>query len=170
MSDWMFEDSVMTEIPEDALGFVYMIRHVPSGRGYIGKKLFFFKSQRQVKGKKKSVLVESDWRKYYSSSDELKALVKTDGEEAFTRTVLHICYTKGMMSYLEAKEQFIRGVLEDGENWINGQIQCRVHHSHIKWGPPVEKTPKKSQADSSAAKSPSKSSASPKVKAKSCTA
>jgi hypothetical protein len=102
-----------------------------TGRKYIGKKLFWFKKTKVVKGKRKRLKVESDWRTYWSSSDEVQQDVKVLGEQLFTREILHICSNKGMCNYLEAREQMDRRVLESTD-YYNGTIQCRIHKTHIK--------------------------------------
>jgi len=94
--------------------------------------LLWFAKQRIINGKKKRTKVESDWRNYWSSSEEVKRDVETFGEGNFKREILHFCKNKGTTSYLEAKEQFVNEVLENPELWYNGQIQCRIHKSHIK--------------------------------------
>ncbi len=128
---WIYNNKPLEEIPEKAYGYVYLITNNQTGRKYIGKKLFWFSKTKQVKGKKKRTKVESDWRDYWSSSDELKKDVETLGTDKFTREILHICGNKGMCNYLEAKEQMIREVLES-DKYYNSQIQCRVHRTHIK--------------------------------------
>lgn len=130
---WLFEGREFTEADiADNVGFVYIITNTLSGRRYIGKKLFLFSKTKQVKGKKKRIKVPSDWQKYWSSSDEVKADVEKLGEEHFTREIIHLCKKKGMMSYLEGREQFDHRVLEHPDKWYNGQIQLRVHRTHVK--------------------------------------
>jgi hypothetical protein len=68
---------------------------------------------------------------YYGSSDEVKALVETLGASNFHREILHLCMSKGEMSYLEAKEQFDRDVLLSSE-YYNGIINCKIHRNHVK--------------------------------------
>ena len=128
---WLYKDSPLLEVPETAYGYVYLITNNITGRKYIGKKLFWFRKTKQVKGKKKRIKVESDWRDYWSSSDEVKADVEKHGSENFIREILHICPNKGLCNYLEAREQMDRRVLET-EDYYNGQVQCRVHRTHIK--------------------------------------
>jgi hypothetical protein len=53
------------------------------------------------------------------------------GHESFTREILHLCQSKGECGYLEAKEQFIRGVMET-DDYYNSWIMVRVRKSHIK--------------------------------------
>lgn len=120
------------DLPDSSklLGFVYLITNKTNDRKYVGKKLLWFASTKQVKGKKKRVRVESDWKEYFGSSDELKADVEKLGKENFTREILYLCMTKGECNYLEAREQFDRRVLES-DLYYNGQIQCRIHKSHL---------------------------------------
>ena len=130
---WIYKDIEFNELLIGKyIGFVYLITNKKTGRRYIGKKLFWFSKTRTVKGKKKREKVPSDWKEYWSSSEELKKDVKELGEENFTREILHLCPNKGMMSYVEAKLQFQHEVLENPDLWYNGVIQCRVHRSHVK--------------------------------------
>ena len=39
---WFFQDTPVEELPEDCIGFVYLITNNLSGRKYIGKKLAKF--------------------------------------------------------------------------------------------------------------------------------
>jgi hypothetical protein len=99
----------------------------------VGKKLAKFKKTRPpLKGRinKRRSKVESDWRDYWGSSDHLLADVAELGEDKFTREILYICNTRGVMSYLEAREQFERRVLESDE-YYNGIINVRVGGSRI---------------------------------------
>ena len=128
---WLYKNSPLEVVPEEAYGYVYLITNTETGRKYIGKKLFWFRKTKQVKGKKKRFKVESDWRDYWSSSDEVKKDVENLGADKFTREILHICPNKGLCNYLEAREQMDRRVLET-EDYYNGQVQCRVHKTHIK--------------------------------------
>jgi hypothetical protein len=127
---WSYNNSPLEIVPEDAYGYVYLITNTVTGRKYIGKKLFWFRKTKQVKGKKKRIKVESDWRDYWSSSDDVKKDVETLGTDKFIREILHICPNKGLCNYLEAREQMDRRVLET-EDYYNGQVQCRVHKTHI---------------------------------------
>jgi hypothetical protein len=67
---------------------------------------------------------------YYGSSIELNKDVEALGKEKFTREILYYCKSKAECSYIEAREQFVRKVLET-EDYYNGQISVRVHGSHI---------------------------------------
>jgi hypothetical protein len=130
--EWKFNNEVFTEeMIGDNYGFVYIITNITSNKKYIGKKFFYSTRTKQVKGKRKRVKVSSDWQTYYGSNAELQNDVKTLGEENFSREIIHLCKTKGTCGYLEAKEQFIRNVLET-DDYYNSWIMVRVRQSHIK--------------------------------------
>ncbi len=61
----------------------------------------------------------------------LKKDVLELGHENFSREIIHLCRSKGECGYLEAKEQFIRGVMES-DDYYNTWIMVRVRKSHIK--------------------------------------
>ena len=137
---WLFENCQIETLPEDCVGFVYLITNQITGRRYIGKKLAKFSktTYRVVKlknGTKKRKRIrskiDSDWQTYYGSNDELNRDVENLGAKNFTREVLYYCRSKAECSYIEAREQFNYRVLES-DNWYNGQISVRVHGSHIK--------------------------------------
>lgn len=114
-------------------GFVYIITDKSTNKKYVGKKLFWSrKTLPPLKGKKQKrrKIVESDWQKYYGSSELVKQLLVEHGEANFHRDILYLCKSKGEMGYLEAKEQFDRNVLLDDE-YYNGIINCRIHRAHI---------------------------------------
>jgi hypothetical protein len=137
---WLFESKTIEVLPEDCVGFVYMITNNLTGRKYIGKKLAKFsrttyktvklkngnKKKKKIRGK-----IESDWQTYYGSNEQLNKDVERLGAGNFTREILYYCKSKAECNYIEAREQFSRRVLES-DDWYNGHIQVRVHGSHIK--------------------------------------
>jgi hypothetical protein len=136
---WFYHDTPVATLPEECVGFVYLITNNLSGRKYIGKKLAKFskttlktvKQKNGIKKKKKvRTKVDSDWREYYGSSPELSRDIEQLGTENFTRQILYYCKSKSECSYIEAREQFSRQVLES-QDYYNGHIQVRVHGSHI---------------------------------------
>ena len=115
----------------DFVGFVYIITNLKSQRKYIGKKLFKFRRTKTVKGKKKKLLIESDWREYWGSNKVLQEDVATMGETQFKREILRLCRSKGELNYFEAKYQFQMGALES-EQFYNEWISTKVHKAHLK--------------------------------------
>ena len=136
---WTYQNNLVEELPEDCIGFVYIITNTTNGRMYIGKKLAKFskttyktvKLKNGTKKKKKiRSKIDSDWLTYYGSSPELTKDVTELGTDKFTREILFYCKSKAECSYIEAREQFSRKVLES-KDYYNGHIQVRVHGSHI---------------------------------------
>tara|TARA_B100000900_G_scaffold233233_1_gene198003 strand:+ start:352 stop:753 length:402 start_codon:yes stop_codon:yes gene_type:complete len=130
---WIYEQKEVDELPEGVVGFVYQITNTTNGRMYIGKKLARFKRSRPpLKGRKnkRRFSVDSDWREYYGSSDELTLDILKLGKEKFTREILFYCRSKAQLSYIEAREQFARKVLESND-YYNGHIRVRVHGKGI---------------------------------------
>jgi hypothetical protein len=137
---WLYEQKQIETLPEDCVGFVYLITNNISGRRYIGKKLAKFsktsykivklkngnKKRKRIKSK-----IDSDWQLYYGSNDQLNQDIAELGADNFTREILFYCPSKATCSYIEAREQFNHRVLES-DNWYNGQISVRVHGNHIK--------------------------------------
>jgi hypothetical protein len=136
---WTFNNQIVETLPDDCVGFVYLITNLTNSRKYVGKKLAKFsktstktvtlkngtKKKKKVKSK-----IDSDWQEYYGSSIELNKDVEALGKENFTREILFFCKSKAECSYVEAREQFVRRVLESTE-YYNNNIMCRIHGSHI---------------------------------------
>lgn len=134
---WYYENKPFEpdeEFLKDFVGFVYQITERDTGKKYIGKK-FFWSTRRlpPLKGKtrKRVVRKESDWQKYYGSSEELKQLVEQKGGDAYHREILRLCKTKGECSYYEAKAQFDYDVLLR-DDYYNEFIGCKIHSKHLK--------------------------------------
>ena len=139
-SNWTYQGNEITDLPDNKAGFVYLITNLADSRQYIGKKLAkFSKTKYKVvklkngnkKRKKIKELQDSDWLTYWSSSDEVQKDVERLGMDNFTREILYFADSKGDLSYLEAREQFVRQVLEQPELYYNGIIQCRIHRRHL---------------------------------------
>lgn len=137
---WLYKSQQVDVLPEDCVGFVYQITNTITGRKYIGKKLAkFSKTTYKVvklkngnkKKKKIRSKIDSDWQLYYGSSPELTKDIELLGTQNFSREILYYCQSKSECSYIEAREQFARQVLES-DDYYNGHIQVRVHGSHIK--------------------------------------
>ena len=123
-----YENKPIKDLPEGVVGFVYQITNNETGRKYIGKKLAQFKKSRPpLKGRrnKRRYKIESDWKEYFGSSDALNEDIEKLGKEKFTRQILFYCKSKAELSYIEAREQFARKVLES-DDYYNGHIRVRV--------------------------------------------
>jgi hypothetical protein len=136
---WTYNNKPLNELPDNVIGFVYLITNTTTGRKYIGKKLAKFsktrykmhtqKNGKRVKKKIRSY-VDSDWKTYYGSSEALTKDIELIGHSHFERQILRMCFSKAECSYYEAKEQFYNGVLESAD-WYNAQISVRVHKKNI---------------------------------------
>jgi hypothetical protein len=121
---WLFESN----IPEGTYGFIYEITNKESGRRYIGKKQMIRTVKRPpLKGKKNKriKLVESDWKTYTGSSNELNADIVRLGADMFDYSILTLCNSKWELAYEETKLQFEKGVLLS-DRYYNGIINCRI--------------------------------------------
>ncbi len=115
---WMYEGKPFTSDDiGDYYGFVYRITNINNRKSYIGRK--YFVQKRKPKGGKRKVTSESDWKRYYGSSDELKQDIKTLGRDSFKREILSLHTTLGKVNYEETKQLFLHNVLM--ESLDNGE-------------------------------------------------
>ena len=137
---WTYQGEPIESLPDDCVGFVYIITNTTNNKKYIGKKLAKFskttyKTVKLKNGNKKKKKIrskiDSDWQEYYGSSPNLTEDINKLGKDNFKREILYYCKSKSECSYIEAREQFTQKVLESDE-YYNGHIQVRVHGSHIK--------------------------------------
>lgn len=130
---WTYQDREVTEDEiESHTGFVYLITNLTNNKKYVGKKLFKSTRTKTIKGKRKKVKSDSDWRDYYGSNAILKEDVKRLGPENFKREILKLCKSKGTANYYEMKYQIQFEVLERPDEYYNEWIIVKVHRSHIK--------------------------------------
>lgn len=130
---WTYQDREVTEDEiESHVGFVYIITNLTNNKKYVGKKLFKSTRTKTIKGKRKKVKSDSDWRDYYGSNAILKEDVKRLGPENFKREILKLCKSKGTANYFEMKYQIQFEVLERPDEYYNEWIIVKVHRSHIK--------------------------------------
>lgn len=118
----------ITEIPDSAYGFIYKITNLVNNKSYIGKKqMKSVKKMPPLKGRKnkRHKEVETDWRTYTGSSNELNADIEKYGKENFKFDILLFCNSKWELAYYESKIQFQLDVLVS-ENYYNGIINCRI--------------------------------------------
>ena len=126
---WTYKGSTFTSTDIDNFfGFVYCITNVQTGRQYIGRKYFW--KFRTPRGKKRKVKSESDWKKYYGSSEELKEEIQQLGRHNFSRVMLSLHKTAGKTNFEETRQLFVNGVLteqlDDGTpRYYNSNILSR---------------------------------------------
>lgn len=127
---WIFEGK---EFENDGTyyGFIYLIENKTTGRKYIGRKFLTKAGYKTVKGKRKKLRLESDWKTYYGSSPNLKKDIDEFGVENFKRTILKLCKTRGECNYFEAKMIFETDAILD-ESYYNGWVSAKVQSSHVK--------------------------------------
>lgn len=126
ITSWIFKGKVIedAEIPEKAQGFIYRIKHV-DGRYYIGRKGLYATKYKQIKGKKKKLKVPSDWKEYWSSSDELKGWVKKVGEDKFVREILLFTESAAQILFAEESILYHTNALFD-DKCLNGNIRAKI--------------------------------------------
>ena len=130
---WYYNNELYEITPEEYQGFVYQITELDTNKKYIGKKNFWKpKTLPITKTRKRRVRtrIESNWKQYYGSSNEVCRLVEERGAEKFKREIIKLCKTKGEMSYHEAKMQFDNDVLLR-EDYYNYFIGCKIHAKHL---------------------------------------
>ena len=107
---WLYKGTTFTSDDiGNFFGYVYRITNIQNGRQYIGRKYFYQK--RKPKGGKRRITSESDWKRYYGSSDELKRDVKEFGKDSFRREIISLHETLGKVNYEETKQLFLHNVL-----------------------------------------------------------
>ena len=130
---WLYkglEINEISDLPNNAFGFVYQTTHLPTNKKYIGKKSLMYNLKKKLGKKEKAlwegkgrppvykrVLKESDWKTYYGSH----SFIKEANKEDLKREILEIAYHKKELTYLECKYQFTLGVLES-RSYLNDNI------------------------------------------------
>jgi hypothetical protein len=128
--NWFYKGEEVTDIaqlPENTFGFIYEITQISTGKKYIGKKqLMSYRTLPPLKGekKKRKIVKEGDWKTYYGSHSEVKALVK-EAKEDFSREILQFVTTKKQLTYFENKWLFCKGVIEPDSEYFNDNIENR---------------------------------------------
>ena len=107
---WIYEGNPFTSDDiGDYYGFVYRITNTTNEKSYIGRK--YFVQKRKPRGGKRRVTSESDWKRYFGSSDELKQDIKRIGRNFFRREILSLHTTLGKVNYEETKQLFLHSLL-----------------------------------------------------------
>ena len=109
---WLYQGTAFTSDDiGDFFGYVYRITNLQNDKQYIGRKYFYQK--RKPKGGKRRVTSESDWKRYYGSSDELKRDIKEQGKNNFRREIISLHKTLGKVNYEETRQLFLNNVLTE---------------------------------------------------------
>ena len=141
---WYYEGKVFQDdmIPENAVGFVYIIKITIDEvtRWYIGKKNFY--SERNVpkgkkelaamtdkRGSKKKKVRKLNYQKYHSSNKLIKEAVANGA--VCKKYILKICYSKTELTYQETRYLFKLDALEDNK-YLNDNILGRFYRSKLK--------------------------------------
>lgn len=123
---WLLNEGVA--IDDSTFGFLYEITNKTNNKKYIGKKQCFMRLKRKpLKGKKRNRIssVESTWREYTSSSNELNGDIEKYGKENFEFRIIKTCGSKWELAYEEIKEQILKNVLLR-DDYYNGIINVRI--------------------------------------------
>ena len=109
---WTYQGTTFTSNDINGFfGYVYRITNLQSGKQYIGRK--YFTQRRKPRGGKRRVTSESDWKKYYGSSEELKRDRKLLGNSTFKREIISLHTTLGKVNYEETRQLFLNNVLTE---------------------------------------------------------
>ena len=110
---WIFNGHpFLSEDINDSFGFVYCITNLLNGRKYIGRK--YFHQLRKPRGGGRRVKSESNWKKYYGSSDELTGERRGVANNSFfKREILSVHSSKGKTNYEETRQLFLHNVLSE---------------------------------------------------------
>jgi hypothetical protein len=125
---WLYNNQLLETVPDDMEGFVYLIENLTNNKKYIGKKTFWQRRKDVKTGRRKKV--ESNWKIYRSSCDELIKDFKELGDSKFSKIILYLCPHKKSMSYFETLEQFKRNVIMR-EDYYNTNIEGKFFSSEI---------------------------------------
>ena len=128
MSDLGHWEGILEENTDLPYGFIYKITNVTNDKKYIGKKQCkSIRKRPPLKGKKnkRRYEIETDWKTYTSSSNQLNEDLDTLGKDSFKFQIIRWCDSKWELSYYEAKLQFEEEVLLK-DDYYNGIINLRI--------------------------------------------
>jgi len=128
LSDLGHWEGVLEENIDLPYGFIYKITNLTNDKKYIGKKQCqSIRKRPPLKGKKnkRHEKIETDWKTYTSSSNELNKDLEQLGKANFKFEILRWCDSKWELSYYEARLQFKEEVLLRND-YYNGIINVRI--------------------------------------------
>ncbi len=130
----------LSDMPTGTLGIIYRIDNLTTGKYYIGRKGVSSSRKRKLtakekllpENKRKTVIVEqkesSGWKSYCGSNLELKEEIKKG--DIIKKQILHFCFSKAEITYMETKEILCSGALVD-VNSYNGWIKATVYKKNL---------------------------------------
>ena len=129
---WIYngEEFTLEKYP-DCYGFIYEIENIIDGRKYIGRKFCTKAGYKTVKGKRKKIRLESDWKDYYGSSKSLQEDIDLLGHDKFCRTILRVCKSRSECNYYEGKYILAVDAVLDMQ-YYNQWCSFRVQAPHVK--------------------------------------
>lgn len=140
---WTFNGVDITDysqMPENTIGFIYKIYNLDTGKYYIGRKGVSGNKRRKLtakekllpENKRKTFVIENKesagWKTYCGSNEVLKEEVKNGAN--IKKEILHYCFTKSEMTYMETREILCSGALVD-ENSYNGWIKATIYKKYL---------------------------------------
>jgi hypothetical protein len=128
LSDLGHWEGILEEGTDLPYGFIYKITNLTNNKKYIGKKQCkSIRKRPPLKGKKNKRRheVETDWKTYTSSSNQLNKDLDCIGIDKFKFEILRWCDSKWELSYYEARLQFKEEVLLR-DDYYNGIINLRI--------------------------------------------
>lgn len=134
---WQYNGSDLDEslIDKKAIGFIYIIYNNINNKKYVGRKLLTKAGYKTIKGVKKKIRKDNDWREYWSSSPlllaDIEVIIAGGGVDSnLKKEILIFCNSLSELNYYEEKLQYCLGVLESDE-WYNSNIRAKVFKKNI---------------------------------------
>ena len=119
------------EWDNNAFSFIYLITNLTNDKKYIGCKMLQKVIKRKpLKGKKnkRHEIVESDWKTYTGSSNQLNKDIELLGKDNFKFEIIDFAYSKSELKFKELMYQLMNNALfrDDFYNGIINVRLCRI--------------------------------------------
>ncbi len=131
----------LSDMPEGTLGFIYRVDNLTTGKYYIGRKTVAGSKKKKLTAKEKllpenkrktfkyEVSESSGWKSYVGSNILLRDEINKEGHK-YKKRILHYCFSKAEITYLETIEILCGGALLD-INSYNGWIKATIYKQHL---------------------------------------
>jgi len=116
IQDWNLQNGITERRLIKSFGFIYLIHNLTADRFYIGKKqVRFKKTMPPLKGYKRKRIkyIESDWRTYTGSCQQLTADIEAGHE--IERFVIELAQSKFDLNYKEKRVLYCMDVIHRDE-------------------------------------------------------